>query len=225
MIFDFLRREGGERLKSIEGKVQTMLTHDRREFDLAMAALLGDAAAREVNEELRATDQVVNRLEREIRRELLVHASVFGGIETPAVLVYMSIVKDIERIGDYAKNLIDLALDGADFSKLPDADDWRAVTVEISQFIEDAGQAFQTREAQRSRILHARGDAFLDRFDDQVSAMVRGDDQATQAVARALACRYLKRVVAHLMNMLSAVTMPFDRLDYFDEDPEDRTRR
>jgi phosphate uptake regulator len=225
MIFDFLRRGGGDRLQSVEGKVQAMLEHDRREFDLAMAALLGDAAAREVNEEVRATDQVVNRLEREIRRELLVHASVFGGIDTPAVLVYMSVVKDIERIGDYAKNLIDLALDGADFSTLADADEWRKVSAEISQFIEDAGSAFQTREAQRSRILHARGDAFLDRFDDEVSAMVSGADQQPQAVARALACRYLKRVVAHLMNMLSAVTMPFDRLDFFDSDPEDRTRR
>ncbi|MCA1791462.1 MAG: hypothetical protein LC667_16935 [Thioalkalivibrio sp.] len=28
--------------------------------------------------------------------------------------------------------------------------------------------------------------------------------------------------VAHLMNLLSAVTMPLHQLDYFDEDPEDR---
>jgi hypothetical protein len=54
--------------------------------------------------------------------------------------------------------------------------------------------------------------------------MVREDDQEPHAVARALAYRCLKRVVAHLMNLLSAVTMPFDKLDYFDEDPEDRSR-
>jgi hypothetical protein len=41
-------------------------------------------------------------------------------------------------------------------------------------------------------------------------------------VARALLHRYVKRVVAHLMNVLSAVVMPVDRLDCFDEDPEDR---
>ena len=29
--------------------------------------------------------------------------------------------------------------------------------------------------------------------------------------------RYFKRIVAHLMNLLSAVTMPLDELDYFDE--------
>jgi hypothetical protein len=51
---------------------------------------------------------------------------------------------------------------------------------------------------------------------------VRGEDDRPHAVARALARRYLKRIVAHLTNVLSAVVMPIDRLDYFDEDPEDR---
>jgi hypothetical protein len=41
-------------------------------------------------------------------------------------------------------------------------------------------------------------------------------------VARALALRYLKRIVAHLTNVLSSIVMPLDRIDYFDEDPEDR---
>jgi phosphate uptake regulator len=222
MVFKFLRGEGGERLDSIEAKVQTMLAHDRYEFGLAMSALLGDVAADEVNDDLRAIDQEVNRLEREIRRELLVHASVFGGIDTPAVLLYMSIVKDIERVGDYAKNLLDLARDGASFAGVPDAAEWRRLSGELSHLITDAGEAFQRRDADRGRSLHARGDGLLTLFDQRVSALVREDARGVQAVARALAYRYLKRVVAHLMNLLSAVIMPLDRLNYFDEDPEDR---
>jgi Na+/phosphate symporter len=225
MIFEFLGRGGSRRFASIEAKVQTMIKHDRHEFELAMAALMGDVVASEVNAELRATDQQVNRLEREIRREILIHASVFGGIETPAVLVYMSVVKDIERVGDYAKNLLDLARDGANFSEVEDADDWRQLAADLSGFITEAGDAFHAGDAKASRGLHVRGNALLNRFDHAVSAMVRGDDQAAQPVARALAYRYLKRVVAHLMNLLSAVTMPLDQLDYFDEDPEDRPGR
>lgn len=222
MVFKFFRGEGGERLDSVETKVQTMLGHDRYEFGLAMSALLGDVAAEEVNDDLRSTDQQVNRIEREIRRELLVHASVFGGIDTPAVLLYMSIVKDVERVGDYAKNLLDLARDGANFAEVPDAAEWRRLSDEISQLITAAGEAFQLRDVGRARPLHARGDALLTLFDQRVSALVREDSQEAQDVARALAYRYLKRVVAHLMNLLSAVTMPLDRLNYFDEDPEDR---
>lgn len=222
MVFKFLRGEGRERMEGIETRVQTMLEHDRFEFDLAMSALLGRARAEDVNQQLRDTDRKVNRLEREIRRELVVHASVFGGIQSPAVLVYMSVVKDIERVGDYAKNLLDLARDGADFSKAPDAEEWEALATEISQYIVAAGKAFQSRDATVSRNLRTRGDELLDLFDARVSDLIRSSDPGAQAVPRALAHRYSKRVVAHLMNLLSAVIMPLDRLDYFDEDPEDR---
>ena len=225
MIFKFLRGQGGERLQSIESKVQTMLQHDLHEFDLAMSALLGEVVAGEVNQELRSTDQQVNRLEREIRREIMVHSSVFGGLDSPAVLVYMSIVKDIERVGDYAKNLLDLARDGADLSTAPDAEEWRRLWAEVAQLITEAGPVFQRRDTARARELRSGGDALLTLFDGRVSALIRGEDTGEQAVARALAHRYLKRVVAHLMNLLSAVIMPLDQLDYFDEDPEDRLSR
>jgi phosphate transport system protein len=224
MPFKFLRGEGSDRLEAIESKVQTMLRHDRHEFDLAMAALFGDRPADGVNDELRSTDRMVNQLEREIRRELVVHASVFGGIDTPAVLIYMSIVKDIERVGDYAKNLLDIALDGATLADVPDIDEWRRLATEISQYIADSGTAFYGRDATLCRSLLTRGDGLLDSFDAHVSALVSGEDTGPQAVPRALAYRYLKRVVAHLMNLLSAVIMPLHRLDYFDEDPEDRAR-
>jgi phosphate uptake regulator len=222
MVFKFLWSRGGERLESVEAKVQTMLAHSRHEFDLAMSALLGDVVPQDVNAELRSTDQKVNRLEREIRRELIVHASVFGGIDSPAVLVYMSIVKDIERVGDYAKNLLDLALDGANFGELQEEREWRRLAMELSRYIADGGEAFRVRDARRARTLRERGDTLLDLFDDRVSALIKAADPGPQAVARALAYRYVKRVVAHLMNLLSAVIVPLDQLDYFDEDPEDR---
>jgi phosphate uptake regulator len=223
MALKFLRGRDGDRLDRIEEKVQAMLLHDRSEFDLAMSALLGDVVASNVNAELRATDRKVNELEREIRRELLVHASVLGAINTPAILIYMSIVKDVERIGDYAKNLLDLALDGADFSTTADAAEWRTLTAEISSMITSVGGAFISHNVEQSRALLTEGNRLLKLFDTRVSALVRGEDSGDLAVARALAHRYLKRIVAHLMNILSAVVMPLDRLDYFDEDPEDKS--
>jgi phosphate uptake regulator len=222
MVIRFFRGQDGERLEKIEQKMKIMLGHDRDEFDLAMAALLGDAVAADVNDALRARDRKVNELEREIRRELMVHTSVFGGIDTPAVLLYMSLVKDIERIGDYAKNLLDLALDGANLAETAEPELWQRLRTDVSAYIVDAGDAFLRRDEDRSRRLLNRGGALLEEFDDSVSRLVSGEDAGPQAVARALAHRYLKRVVAHLMNILSAVVMPLDRLDYFDEDPEDR---
>ncbi len=33
---------------------------------------------------------------------------------------------------------------------------------------------------------------------------------------------YVNRIIAHLMNVMTAVVMPLDRLDYWDEDTIDR---
>jgi phosphate uptake regulator len=225
MVLKFLRGQDSDRLDRIEAKVQIMIGHVRNQFELAMASLLGEVVAREVNDELRSTDQKVNGLEREIRRELAVHASVMGGIHTPAILLYMSIVKDIERIGDYAKNILDLALDDANFADVPDVEMWRSLWTEVSQYITDAGATFRARDGQRARTLLTRGSQLLDQFDNGVTELVRAEEPGAQAVARALAHRYLKRVVAHLMNLLSAVIMPLDSIDYFYEDPEDRVDR
>jgi len=220
MAFSFLRsKDEDDRLENIEEIVQRMLADDRIVFDLAMSILLDGVDWKTVKREIKATDQRVNDGEREIRRDLVIHASVVGAIDTPAILVYMSIVKDIERIGDYGKNLRDLGKDGVDLSDFPA---WRDLRVEVSQMIADTAEIFGARDHERATELLVRGDELLDEFDTAVSNLVRGEDDRPYAVGRALGARYLKRIVAHLTNVLSAVVMPIDRLDYFDEDPEDR---
>lgn len=222
MPFRFLLGSGGGRMDRVEGKVREMFQHDRREFDLAMSALVGDVAPESVNAEIRALDQKVNGLEREMRRELVVHATVQSGMDSPAVLVYMSIVKDVERLGDYAKNLLDLARQGANFAEADDLPHWRQLAADVSGMIDLAGRAFLSRNDVKARELLVQASTLLRLFDQRVSALVSGDDTRPQPVARALAYRYLKRTVAHLTNVLSAVVMPVDRLDFFDEDPQGR---
>jgi phosphate transport system protein len=223
VVFKFFRGDDdADRLDRIEATLQQMLSDDAHGLDLAMATLLDGVSPHEVGAELRATDHRVNEAEREIRRELVVHASVHGGIDTPAVLVYMSIVKDIERVGDYAKNLFDVAADGGQLHEVPDRGQLQELRRRVVDFLLHVGEAFGERDAAHARELLTEGDDLLDLFDDLVSDLVKGEDQGPKAVARALTHRYLKRIVAHLMNVLSAVVMPIDQLDYFDEDPEDR---
>jgi phosphate transport system protein len=223
MVLRFFRGdEDRERLDRIEARLQQMLADDAHSFDLAMSTLLDGVSPHDVGAELRATDRRVNEAEREIRRELVVHASVHGSIDTPAVLVYMSIVKDIERVGDYAKNLFDIAADGGELRDLPDTPDLQALRERVAALILQTGEAFAARDADRAHQLLTAGDELLDRFDDLVSDLVSGRDERPSGIARALGHRYLKRIVAHLMNVLSSVVMPIDQLDYFDEDPEDR---
>lgn len=221
MAFSFFRRgsDTDDRLDRIEATIQQMLADDRRAFELAMAALLGEVPVDSVRTDVKQTDHRVNEGERTIRRELVIHASVAGALDTPALLVYMSVVKDIERIGDYAKNLLDIARDRV---TLQGHENWPERRDAILRLMDATAQTFEQRDVARARELLDEQDALLDRFDDEVSALVRGEDTGGEEIARALALRYLKRIVAHMTNILSSVVMPLDRLDYFDEDPEDR---
>ncbi|MBW3620160.1 MAG: PhoU domain-containing protein [Actinobacteria bacterium] len=218
MVLRFFRGGGDDTLERVEATLQRMLHDDRHSFDAAASALIGGADPDVVGPDLRATDRRVNAAEREIRRELVVHASVQTGPDVPAILVYMSIVKDVERIGDYAKNIYDLAAEGADFSSAPDRDELVAVRDRVSHLIAESARVFAERDTEAARDLIAEGDRLLDTFDEAIGELVRSDRPSSYGVPRALFWRYCKRVVAHLMNVLSAVVMPLDQLDYFDED-------
>ena len=216
----FFRDGGQDLLDDVERKVRTMLDDDRHAFDAATSALLAGASAEVVGPDLLETDRRVNDAEREVRRELVVHASVTGDVSDvlPSMLAYMSIVKDVERIGDYAKNIFDLAAAGVDLSDAEDRDDLIAIRDRVSLLISEVSSALGDRDEDRAWRLSNEADEMLDDFDDRVEQLIRSDGPANQAVPRALYFRHCKRVVAHLMNVLSSVIMPLDQLDYFDED-------
>jgi len=222
MVMSFFRKpeEGG--LEHIDAQVQRMVADARHTFDLAMNAVTSGAAAN-VGDEVRRTDRQINRMEMEIRRELVVHASVHGGADAPEVLVFMNMVKDLERIGDYNKNIYDLSEEGVSFADAPDIEQLLAYRDEISSRIALMGEILTVRDEDRARAYIDRGDELRREFDDRINELIRSTEPALTAVPRALLYRFLKRVTAHSLNVVSAVVMPVDRLDYFDESEETRT--
>ena len=70
----------------------------------------------------------------------------------------------------------------------------------------------------RARAYIARGDEMRRDFDARIIELLHSTETAMVAVPRALLYRFLKRVTAHSLNVVSAIVMPVDRLDYFDED-------
>lgn len=218
MVMRFFRAGGEDLSESVGRTLRTMLDDDRHAFDAAASALLAGASPDVVGPDLLATDARVNRAERNVRRELVVHAGVSGLDEMPAMLAYMSIVKDIERIGDYAKNIFDLAAAGVDLSEAPDRDDLVAIRDRVSLMIAEVSMVLSEREEDRAWELSAEGDEMLDDFDERVEVMIKTDEPGHYAVPRALYFRHCKRIVAHLLNVLSSIVMPLDQIDYFDED-------
>ena len=220
MVMSFFRSDEGG-ISQIESQVQRMIADARHTFDLAMNAVTG-GAVETVADEVRRTDRQINVTEIEIRRELLVHISVHGAADAGEMLVFMNMIKDLERIGDYNKNIFDLALEGVSFSGAEDLEQILGFRDELSSRIALMGEILDTRDEDRARAYIERGDQLRREFDGLVNELVHATAPALVAVPRALLYRFLKRVAAHCANVVTAVVMPVDRLDYFDEDDDTR---
>lgn len=221
MVMAFFRSRGDSTINEVQATLVQMLDDGQTVFDTATDAVFGGGKSKETKHAVRETDSEINAAQQDVRRALVMRSAV-SAFDLPAVLTYMSIVKDAERIGDYAKNMYDLAKYGANFELADDHDELLAYRDAVSQLIADAKATFADDNTEEAQRLIDKADGFLSEYDDNIKKAFKSEGTADQAVGRALYYRYLKRITAHIMNMLTALVMPVDRLDYYDEAPEDR---
>ena len=222
MVFELFRSGAESSLETIETLVQEMLSDNDTTFQYAADALFGRVEPDDVRKPLKKSDRQVNRGERSVRRELMIHAGVASAADYPLMLVYMSIIKDIERVGDYSKNIWDLTDEGFQLSGASDEAVWAARIDRTKELIGQTAAVFAERDAATAADLLPQMDDWTSDFDNEISSLLSEGSPAGNPVARALLNRYLKRITAHLMNVMTAVVMPLDRLDYWDEAKADR---
>lgn len=223
MVLDFFRGGGDAQLEQIEAKISQMLINDRHTFDTAINALIGGTDPDLVDKDIHKSDRRVNKAERAVRRELVVHVSVRGAsADIALVLASMSVVKDAERIGDYSKNIWDIAHSGVDLSSAEDIETLMRFRDRISNLITETARVFVEKDTEAAHAILKTGDEVTEEYDELIDEQLHTDKPAREAVPRALLYRYFKRITAHLMNILTSLVMPIDRLDYYDEAKADR---
>jgi PhoU domain len=226
MVLSFFRR-GESGMEHVTSRVVDMLADARRSFDLATSAVLGGVDPASVSEELWATDARINAAEQQLRRELVVHVSVSGAEDIGAVLGYTLLIKKVERIGDQAKNVWDLADEGASLAGAPDVAEFLAIHHEVSAMFGEVASLLADPDPDPERLAAFRSKAHDLRVAEeaQIRELMHSDQPGSHAVPRAILHRYLKRIIANLAGILTTVAEPLDRPDSTpdpDEDPDDR---
>lgn len=206
---------GGPGIRRIRARFGRMLDAGRHVFEVASNALVGGTDPEVIRKDLFETDRRINETEHLIRREIIVHASVHGAAVLTDSLVLMSISKDAERIGDYAKNLFDLADAGIGFDK--DAHHARLVELKdrLSRILAGCREVFDTQEPEQARHVIREAQEAEDACDEQILRLLRGEDQGPLCVAHALAYRYFKRTAGHCRNIASSIVQPVDKIDFY----------
>lgn len=163
-------------------------------------------------------DVEVNKLERKIRKRLVAHLSLRDPSDVPYCLLLMSLVKDLERLGDYAKNLTEVAdIASGPFPEDEVIGELKEVRRSVESLIKEAAQVFSRSDRDRAVELTVEGRSVSKRCDALIRKIATSEYTPPLVVSLTLGTRFYKRISGHLLNLLSGVIMPLHKLDYFDE--------
>jgi phosphate transport system protein len=170
-------------------------------------------------------DQVVNKYEQEVRRKVLKHLAITGGVNIIPGLILTSIVIDIERIGDYTKNIMELAIVHPKRLKagLLETDIVR-IEANAARLFEGVVPALKVSDRTAAVRLMEESLWMIGKCDELLRTLTTTEVptlKPPEAVSLALYVRYLKRVTAHLRNILSGIVNPFERIGFRQDGDED----
>jgi phosphate transport system protein len=195
----------------------TMLEFDYKMYD-ASRRTLRESDSDELPFDIRRTDRKINKYEREVRRNVLTHLTVAGTHNLVPGLVLVSIVIDVERIGDYTKNISELArkhknmLKGGMFE-----DELAGIEAAIEENFPRTIEVLKTQDNQKARQVMQAEDDIGRTSDKMLDEIILEKDTSLSvgdAVTLAMYVRHLKRINAHLTNIASSIINPFPRIGF-----------
>jgi phosphate transport system protein len=168
--------------------------------------------------DIRDADKRVNKFERDVRRKVITHLTLTGD-DVSSGLIVVSVVIDIERIGDYTKNIYELAKTHSDKLEAGGLEP-QLVSLEsrVGDLFQRTALAFKNGDEDSARqIMGEYKEELAADCDAIIDAVVAGkteDLKPGQAAAVALYVRYLKRIGSHLRTIVTSVVNPFPRIGY-----------
>ena len=169
---------------------------------------------------LKKRDVEINTFQRDVRKKVVTHYAISQDIEDlPNGLVLLNMVVDVERLGDYTKNILDLALNHPNIIKSEEfSEDLYHVEQEVISRFSKTIEAIHTQDADVARSMMASYKETLTSVsDDIVNGCISGEitlGDESKTVSLALYARYLKRIGAHLKNITTVLINPFDAVGY-----------
>jgi len=169
---------------------------------------------------IKLRDEEINQYHRDIRKKVVTHYSVSKDVTNiNSGLVLINMVVDIERVGDYTKNILDLAKYYPKKLKSEKvSEDLRIIEQAVIERFQNTVKAVEEMDeiAAKELIKSYRSD--LGKLSDNlVASSISGDlkiGEEHMASSMVLYARYLKRIGAHLKNITSVVINPFESIGY-----------
>jgi len=195
------------------GKMVDM-THSM--YDTAIKSLVEFNKDDERKKVVYSNDRKVNELEKDIRRRVIEHLAINPSVDVPTCLILMSVVKDVERVGDYGKNLYE----AAELLKNPLNEELKEkylsdLMQKLNEQFDFTKKAFINSDRTLAEKVMKMEGFIIHHADTYIKELAGSNLDMNTAVCLVLSVRYLKRIAAHLANTASSVLMPVSDIDFY----------
>ncbi|MCF7875140.1 MAG: hypothetical protein K9L87_06095 [Candidatus Omnitrophica bacterium] len=209
---------GKDFLNQVLDEFKNMLDDTHRMFDSVCRRLINNEKEGELKDNIYSLDKKVNNLEKDIRKRIIEHLAIQPSVDLPTSLLLMSVVKDAERLGDYAKNLFEVTniLNGP-LDKESYLSFFGGVGQDLEKLFDITEEAFIESDEKKAAQAWSYETKIVEICESAILKLANSDLPVNTAVAFTLIARYFKRTAAHLTNIATSVIVPLDQLDYFRE--------
>ena len=195
-----------------------MLILGKEMFIMAIDAV-HEETTKEVMRTLAKMDKNLNRMEMEVRKKVFSHLAISRGEDLLTGLQLNIIITDMERIGDYTKNigeLVEMMPARLDFGKHDET--FEKVKNLALELFDLTYKALEEQNEKSALEAVRKYDTISKTVDSTIEAVVAGKELTETVEKRhvglVLLLRYIKRVCAHLKNISTSVVNPFHQIGY-----------
>ena len=169
---------------------------------------------------LKKRDKEINDFHRDIRRKVMTHLVMQeDSTDIPNGLVLINMVVDIERVGDYCKNILDLAISTPKTFKTEKvSEELKIIEDEVIKRFDQTMEALHSQDSEVAKELISTHRKMVAKTSDKlVDQILKGKitfNSESKAVTVAMYARYLKRIGSHLSNIMTTLVNPFEAIGY-----------
>jgi Na+/phosphate symporter len=159
--------------------------------------------------------------EEAVRYKILQHLAMTSGTNLIPGLILMSMVIEIEQIAEYTENITNLVLTHP--QKLTSANvkhDVQEVEKDCLFIFDEIIQFYTTHDEAKTKKLINENKKLVKRCDHIIEQLIRKNrEQLSSQIDKeiVLYVRHIKKITAHLLNLLTSVTVPFDNAGLLDD--------
>jgi phosphate uptake regulator len=181
---------------------------------------LREAQDIETLKKLKKRDKEINEFQQEVRRKVLTHYSIQSEkVDIANGLILINTVVDIERIGDYCKNILDLAINHpTQIISEEISEDLATIENEVQSRFDKTCEAINKQDTNIAKdMMKDYREQLAGKSDEIVNNVLNGQldfGSSSKTAAVTLYARYLKRIGAHLKNITTTLVNPFDSIGY-----------